>query len=190
MQTMERKTRRWSVEEYDQMADLGFFRDQRVELIDGEIIEMAPQKNNHVFCVTRVADALRMAFGPARWVRVQAPLDLHPDSQPEPDVAVVEGAPRPGSDHPRTALLVVEVRDTTLRYDRGEKASVYARHGIADYWVVNLEEGHLEIHRQPVPDDQQRFGARYASVNVVKKGQTVSPLAAAQASIQIADLLP
>ena len=186
----EPRTRRWTAPEYYRMADLGFFRGQNVELIDGEIIEMAPQRNAHVFCVTKVADALRQAFGPDHWVRVEAPLDLDPHFQPEPDVAVVEGPPHAGADHPKSALLVVEVSDTTLRFDRVEKSSLYARHGIAEYWIVNLVDELLEVHRGPAADVTQRYGASYAAVTVLKRGQTVSPSSRHEAVISVADLLP
>jgi Uma2 family endonuclease len=151
---------------------------------------MAPQRNAHVYSVTRVADLLRAAFGPDCWVRVQAPLGLSGLSEPEPDVAVVSGPPVNSPDHPTAALLVVEVSDTSLRYDRGEKASLYARAGIADYWIVNLEENQLEMHREPVPDDRARFGWRYQTVSILQKGQLASPLAKAEATVGVGEMLP
>src|SRR3954468_9558284 len=135
MSLAEPTTRKWNRDEYYQMADLGLFQDQRVELIEGEIVEMAPQKDNHAGSVSLVHRALSHAFGDGFWVRMQMPLTLNDQSEPEPDVSVVPGGERDymrGAGHPRGALLVVEVSDTTLSYDRERKASLYAAAGIED----------------------------------------------------------
>src|SRR5439155_3890171 len=110
------RRRRWTRDEYYRLAEIGFFRDQRVELVDGEIVQMPPQKNFHVIGIDLVHQALQKAFGPGHWVRIQAPLHLRPNSAPEPDLAVVRGSSRDyaATDHPTSALLVVEVSDTTL----------------------------------------------------------------------------
>src|SRR5438477_12092996 len=115
MQTVEPATRKWTREEYYRMGDLGFFQDQRVELIDGESIEMAPQNNPHAIAIGLVVDAVSAAFGKGFWIRSQMPLFLGPQSEPEPDVAIVPGSPRDyvGKDHPRTALLAIEVSEAT-----------------------------------------------------------------------------
>src|SRR5262245_10693045 len=119
------RRRRWTLEEYYRMAEIGLFRDQRVELVDGEILQMPPQKNFRVSGNDRVRQTLQGAFGPGHWVRIQAPLHLPPNSAPEPDLAVVPGLSRDYAtkDHPTSALLIVEVSDTTLTYDCGRKAS-------------------------------------------------------------------
>ena len=112
--------------------------------------------------------------------------------EPEPDVSVVQGTERDyiGTGHPTTAMLIVEVSDTTLRYDRGTKASLYAKHGIADYWIVNLEDGRVEVHRQPVADAKARFRMRYDNVTIHQKGEFVAPLAMPAARVAVSDLLP
>jgi Uma2 family endonuclease len=181
---------RFTRAQYYQMGDLGFFQGRRVELIEGEIVEVAPQKNPHFLSINLVAEALRKAFGDGYWVRVQGPLHLQNDSEPEPDVAVVAGPMKSYEDHPTSALLVVEVSDTTLRYDRGRKASLYARAGIADYWIVNLVENRLEIMRDPTEDATAPLGWRYSSPVVLKVGEQVSPLALPAEKIAISDLLP
>ena len=129
MPALKPRTRKWTRAEYYRMADLGMFRDQRVELIEGTIVQMPPQKNFHVIGIGLVEQRPRAAFGPRYWVRIQAPLHLGPRSAPEPDVAVVPGGSRDytRTGHPTTALLIVEVSETTLAYDRGRKASLYAR---------------------------------------------------------------
>jgi Uma2 family endonuclease len=183
-------TRRFTREEYHQMADMGFFQGQRVELIGGEIVEMAAQKDQHAFSVRLTAHALRPIFEPANTVMQQAPLRLPDSSEPEPDVAVAPGNVRQVSTHPVTALLIVEVADTTLAFDRGNKASLYARAGIADYWIVNLVDRRVEILRNPAPDPAAKFGWSYAAPTTHPPGESITPLAAPAASIPVADLLP
>src|SRR5207244_2898413 len=122
---------------------LGLFRpEERLELLDGEILErMSPQKPPHAEGILGVVDALGPAFGPGYHVRPQLPLILDDGSEPEPDVAVVVGTRRDyGAESPRVAhvRLVVEVADTTLRFDRGRKQRAYARAGILEYWILNL----------------------------------------------------
>jgi Uma2 family endonuclease len=119
-------------------------------------------------------------------------LDLSPHSVPDPDLAVVPGTPRSymTASNPTTALLIVEVSESTLPYDRRAKASLYAAAGIADYWIVNLVQRQLEVHRDPVADTAQPYGFRYASRSILDPADVVAPLAAPQARITVADLLP
>jgi Uma2 family endonuclease len=127
MPVTEPRTFHWTREEYHRLADQGYFQDRRVELIEGEIIEMPVLKPPHVMAMILTADVLGAAFGRGFHVRTQAPLNLGEASEPEPDLAVVPGGPRDYPEHPTTALLVVEVSETTLAIDRGRKASLYAR---------------------------------------------------------------
>jgi Uma2 family endonuclease len=183
--------RRWSLAEYYQMSDAGWFDDQRVMLLDGEVLVMAIPKSTHVGAVRRAELALAKAFGPAFWARTQTPLEADPFTDAEPDVAVVPGSFEDYEDHhPTTALLVVEVSDATLSIDRNRKARLYARAGIQDYWIVNLVDRQVEVHRQPVEDDTQVYRHRYAQKIIARPGETVSPLAAPDAQIAVADLLP
>ena len=94
-----------------------------------------------------------------------------------------------GEAHPSSALLIVEVSDTTLIYDRGRKASLYAMRGVADYWIVNVNDDQLEIHRDPGADRTQPFGYGYASLTVHHRGDVVTPQAAPHLSFSVADLL-
>ena len=181
---------RWTADQYYRLADLGFFRNRRVELIEGDVIEMSAVNPPHSIGVDLLGDALRAAFGPGHRVRIQQPIDVGRRTQPEPDAAVVVGQARDFVDHPRNALLVVEVSDTTLRYDRRVKAHLFAQAGILDYWIVNLIDRQLEIHRNPEPDPTRKGRFHYASVTIVPATGTVSPLAAPGAVIAIADLLP
>jgi Uma2 family endonuclease len=184
--------KRWTRGDYDKMIEAGIFAPgERVELIDGEIIAMSPQNSGHATAVSLSAEALRAAFGPGVYIRVQMPLALDPYSEPEPDVAVVPGSPRDYREaHPTTALLVLEVADSTVAYDREQKGGLYARAGIADYWLLNLNERRLEIHRDPGPMLQARYGWGYRTVQRCTADDMVAPLAAPHAHIAIADLLP
>jgi len=184
--------KRCSRADYDKMMEAGIFAPgERVELIDGEIVEMSPQHSAHSTAASLSAEALCTAFGAGFDVRTRMPLALDRYSEPEPDVAVVPGSPRDYRDaHPTTALLVVEVADSTEAYDRDQKGSLYARAGVADYWLLNLRERRLEAYREPVPMPQARYGWGYRSGQRLSPADAVSPLAAPQARIAVADLLP
>jgi Uma2 family endonuclease len=187
------RPRLFTKDEFWKLHYLGWFNDQRVELIGGEIVEMAAQSNLHQIAITFVVDALEAAFGTNFWVRNQGTLDLSPISVPDPDVAVVPGSVhsyRGQRDNPTTALLIVEVSETTLWEDRARKGSMYAAAGIQDYWILNLQHSSLEVRRDPQPDATQEFGHGYASLTTLRAGDTVSPLALPSAAIRIDDLLP
>lgn len=189
MSVAEPTTRRWTRDEYHKVAALGVFADERVELIGGQIVTQSPQGSEHVAATDRVAEKLRDIFGAGFWVRMQFPLDLGQLSEPEPDIAVVRGRREDYTDHPTTALLIVEVSDTTLAYDCGAKASLYAAAGIDEYWIVNLNDRQLEVFREPVADPAMTFGHKYNSRTILKSGDTVSPLAAPRASLHVNELL-
>ena len=191
MQSVMTRTRRWTYDEYFRLADLGFFRRQRVELVGGRIVQMAPQRDVHSALIGLARDAAAGAFGTGVWVRAQLPLHLGKWSGPEPDISVVPGGPRDyiGTGHPKSALLIIEVSDTTLRFDRRVKAGLYAKYGIRDYWIVNLPARQIEVHRDPMVDPMHPFGHRYASVVSIGPGGSVRPLAAAL-PVRVDDLLP
>ena len=186
------KTRRWTRAEYDRLIECGVFgEDEHLELLDGLLVVREPQGSGHSAAIVALQDALRAAFGPGFHVRPQLPVALDDASEPEPDAVVVRGKPwdyRAG--HPAAPLLVVEVAVSSLAVDRQFKRSLYARAGLADYWVVNLREEVLEVYRQPVRWPSSRHGWKYRSVRLVRRGATIAPLAAPQARIAIADLLP
>jgi Uma2 family endonuclease len=179
-------------EEYIRLSDEGYFQDRRVQLIGGEIVEMPAQKNKHALGITLVGDALKLVFGPNFWVRCQASLDLGPLSVPDPDLAVIAGAPRSHNPTaiPTTALLVGEISETTLAFDQTRKASLYAAAGIQDYWVLNLIDDQLEVYRNPQPDPTQAFGSSFANVVILGSADYVTPLALPSARIPVVDLLP
>ncbi len=174
------------------MAEAGIFAPgERVELIEGEIVVKDPQTPPHATAVVLAQEALRALCGPGFDARAQLPLSLGPDSEPEPDAAVVRGTARDYVDgHPTTANLVVEVADTTLEFDRGRKAAMYARAGIPEYWIVNLPDRVLDVFRDPgpLPDGPAERG--YRSVRRVGPPDSVAPLASPAAHVRVADLLP
>jgi len=182
------QTKHWTRQEYDRLADAGILApDERVELLEGEIVTMTPQHGPHAASIGLAEAALRTAFGPAHWIRIQLPLIVDPE--PEPDLAVVPGSPRDyANEHPRTALLVVEIADSTLERDRAYKSPIYARAGIPEYWIVNLPERCLEVYRDPVTLPGRP--ARYQSSRTLARTETVSPLSKPDASVSVADLLP
>ncbi len=189
--TSERKAWRFTKEQYYKIAELGWFDGKHVELIDGEIIEMSPMGTLHATAVAIAARRLEAAFGKGYYARWQQPFDVGELTEPEPDVAIVVGNERDYMHaHPTTAALIVEVAETSLAYDRTDKASLYAKAGIQEYWIVNLADNQLEVHRHPAPMDDQPFGFGYTSVTVLRTGDTVSPLAVPNATIPVTELLP
>lgn len=185
MHAIDVQTRRFTRDEYYQLADLGWFAGQRVILLDGEIVQMPAHGHQHFVALNRIDKLLQHVFGPRYWVRAQGPLDLG-DSQPEPDIAVVAGPLESHRAHPTTALLVVEIADSSLRADR-QLAGLYASAGVADYWIVNLQQKQLEVHRQPIPDATADFGHTYAERRVLTPGQVVEPLELPGRPLRIAD---
>ncbi len=184
--------RLWTRSEYERMTELGVIGpEERLELIEGNIVVKMTQNSPHATAISLILEALRNPFSAGYVIRVQLPLDLGPVSQPEPDIAVVAGSIRDFTGgHPGTALLVVEVSDTTLATDRTLKAGLYAQAGIGEYWIVNLADRTLEVHRQPAPMSERPLGHYYRSVVQYTSEESVSPLAAPDHAVAVADLLP
>jgi Uma2 family endonuclease len=183
--------RRWTRAEYDRLVELGAFEDEPIELIGGHLVVAEPKGAYHCAAVSAAEYALRAVLPPGWIVRTQAPLALDGESEPEPDLAVVEGRPADYREaHPSRPALAVEMADSSLAYDRTRKGSLYARAGIADYWLVNLVDRVLEVYRDPGPDAATPYGWRYRSVSVVAPPAVVSPLAFPSSLVSVTDLLP
>jgi Uma2 family endonuclease len=178
---------RFSREQYYQLGKLGYFEGKRVERIRGEIVEMSPIGWNHVISTRLIADLLRVVFHGLAWVNESGPIPTE-DSDPQPDVMVVVGTVRDYTDHPTTALLIVEVADATLDRDLTVKAELYATANIPDYWVLDLNSRQLHVFRDPaaIPDGGQAYRSHTILVDTV----TVSPLAMPTAAIRISEILP
>lgn len=179
---------KWTRERFEAALDAGVLADWRVEYIEGELIEIPAQKDPHAWSVANLDDWTRSAFGRGFHFRCQLPLRVEDTSEPEPDIAVIEGPLRRGQGHPTTAALVIEVSHETVRFDR-RNARLYARANVPEYWLLNIPQRQLELHRQPLagaaPD-----GPWYAEMRVLGEGDSVSPLAVPEATVTVRDLLP
>jgi Uma2 family endonuclease len=182
--------RRWSREEYGQLLHLGFLNGAPVELLGGQLVVAEPEGTRHATAIGVVGAVLNAAL-PRGWVvRMQAPIALDEESEPEPDIAVVAGAHVDyRSTHPRTAALVVEVAETSLGLDRTLKAGLYARAGVGDYWIVNLVDRAVEVHREPAPDASAPCGWHYRSLDRVVPPAAVALAALPSVRIAVAHLL-
>ena len=178
--------------EYDALIDQGVLdTEDRVELLGGRLMVAEPKGADHYTATRRIARALEMAFGAGWDVRVEGPIALDDDSEPEPDVAVVRGTLDDYRDaHPSRPVLTVEVARSSLASDRSIKGSLYARAGLAEYWVLDLARSVLEVYRDPVAHPAAPFGWRYASREDIDASGHVTPQAAPGTRIPIARLLP
>ena len=170
--------KRFSIAEYHRLEELGFFApDERVELIRGELIKMAAKGRLHSVCNSTLFGELYTLLGKLAIVRGQEPIILSADSEPEPDVAIARNrSDNYLSSHPEPAdiLLVIEVSDSTLKYDRNTKLSLYAEAGISNYWIFNLVDIQLEMHSEPYQKIQGDFGYQLQRV-VLPNGVVVIP---------------
>jgi Uma2 family endonuclease len=177
---------RMSVERYLGLVEAGVLGpDDRVELLEGVIVAMAPQNPAHATGVARADDVLRAAIGKRAHIRPQLSLVLR-RSVPEPDLAVVSGSVDDYERaHPTTALLVIEVADSSLKQDRLSKAAIYAAAGIPEYWIVNLRDEVVEVMRDPDPAQ-----ARYRAAHGAARGERLELVALPGAALDAAELLP
>lgn len=183
--------RRWSRKDYYALDEAAVLLDESLELIDGRLIVAEPKGAYHVTGVGMVVRALNAVLPPGWHVRVQDPIALDDESEPEPDVALVVGAVEDYvAEHPRRPALVIEVAETSLEFDRRRKGSLYARGGIADYWIVNLVDRVVEVYRNPEPDASAVYGWRYGTVERCTAPAVVAPLALADVRLPVASLLP
>jgi Uma2 family endonuclease len=164
------------------LGDLGELEGRRAMLIDGVIMEQGPMSPPHAVTLGLVDEGIRAAFGSRWWLRNQMPLILGQDTDPEPDLAVVPGRPRDYNGHPTTADLVVEVADSSLGFDTNDKKLLYARAGIREYWVVDINGRSLLVYRDPQ-------GGDYTTQRTLGPADTLSPLVAPGAVVRVADLL-
>jgi Uma2 family endonuclease len=163
---------RFTREEYYRMGEAGLFLDKRVELLDGEIITMPPQNPPHAGGLTRIPSVLMRLLGTAVAIRIQLPIVLDDWSEPEPDIAICQPDPDDYMfAHPRAdqVLLLIEVADSSLPYDRGRKIPAYARSGIPECWIINLVDRKIEMFSDPDPAAQ-----RYRTERSAVAGDTLS----------------
>jgi Uma2 family endonuclease len=166
--------------EYEQLAALGCFEGERVELIEGLLVSMSPQSPRHTFAIRRLTHILVRAVGERADVQVQGPLVVSDVSEPEPDVALVTRGLR--SEHATRAFLVIEVADSSLRRDREIKARLYASIGVPEYWIVNLTDGTIEVSTEP-------SSAGYGRVTSHGRGDTLRLVAFPDITVAVDDIL-
>lgn len=159
---------RFTRDEYYRMGEAGLFVDKRVELLDGEIITLPPQNPSHAGALTRAPAVLMSLLGASFSVRIQLPIILDDWSEPEPDIAVCQPDPddymfaHPSADQ---VLLLIEVAESSLSYDRGRKTAAYARSGILEYWIINLVDKRIEVFSNPDPAAQCYHSERHATAS-------------------------
>ena len=143
----------FTVAEFERMGEAGVFtKDARLELIEGEIIEISPIGSRHAACVSFLNRFLNRTVGDIALVNIQNPIRLNDFSGPEPDIALLrlrDDFYRDAHPTPADVLLIIEVADTTLAYDRQVKAPLYAKAGVAEVWIINLTEEQIEIYADP-----------------------------------------
>jgi len=165
------QTRRFTVSEYHRMAEAGILgEDDRVELIDGQIYVMSPIGSQHAACVNHLSRLFILGVHDQAVVHIQNPILLTPNSEPEPDVALL--APRDdayAARHPRPdeVMLIVEVSGSSLAFDQTTKLPLYAQSGIPEVWIVALQEDQLHIHREP-------SASGYAEHAIRERGDTLT----------------
>ena len=172
-----------TVDHYHKMAEAGILTTlDRVELIEGELIDMAPIGSQHATRVDYLTRLLVKQVSDDHWVRVQNPVHLGKHSEPEPDIAIVRNR-RYSKAHPtpKDVLLLIEVADTTVQYDRDIKIPLYARHHIPEVWLLDLPRGRLEIHLQPGKQG-------YRQILLPDLDETISPSLVPEVSVWIAEL--
>jgi Uma2 family endonuclease len=179
--------RRLTVGDYHRMAEAGIFSaDERVELLDGNLISMAAKGTAHSSATTRTRKVVEAALGGRVLVRVQDPVQLDDYSEPEPDIAIVALEPLEYADHhpkPSEIFLLIEVADTSLAFDLGAKALAYARSGIPEYWVLDVQFRKLYVLRSPMIEG-------YQSKVVLTEAMQIVPLAFPEYILEIREMLP
>lgn len=154
------KVRLWTVDEYHRMIETGILAEgDRVELLEGQIVEMNPQLPPHAATTQRAFRYLDRLLDEVAYVRMQLPITLKPKSEPEPDIAVVRIDPNEyGNCHPTPAdiFLIIEVADSTLLNDRQQKALIYAKAGILDYWILDVNARQVYVFREPTQAGYQQ----------------------------------
>ena len=179
--------RRITVVDFHRMVDAGVFDpDERVELLEGVLIAMPPPGEPHSWSIQELNRIITRALPDSYRARPQLPVTLGIYSEPQPDLAVItveQGARR--TEHPEAALLVIEVSVSSLRYDRNAKAAVYARAGIPEYWIVDVEGRGVEVRRDPDP-----AAARWRSITRLGPGDVLESVAVPLPPIRVVDILP
>lgn len=183
---------KWTRAEVRRMSEAGLFpNDERYELLFGELVKKMGMKRPHAGVLLLLDALLRAIFGNGWVLRVQLPFIADDESEPEPDMAVIEGSVSDAfAEHPRQAALIVEVSDSTLAFDLGAKAALYAQSGVEDYWVIAINHRLVYVHRTPVISPALPGGAGYQTTIRLTENDQITPLSAPQNPFSVADILP
>jgi Uma2 family endonuclease len=185
------KPYRFTIEAYRKLGVTGLFHDMKTMLIDGEVLTMTLPKPPHDTALNLVYEFLRTAFPSGHYVRNQQGFDIGTDNDPGPDLAVVVGSIRDYSQRtPTTAVMIVEISDSTLFFDTTTKAELYATAGVPEYWVVDLENRKLHVFLDPVALPAGLGATAYHTRKMFEPSDSIAPIAAPAASVRVADLLP
>ncbi len=179
-------THRFSVADYHRMGEAGILdEDDRVELLEGQVVEMAPIGPGHADRVDRLIELFVLSFSEVAFVRSQNPILLDPYSEPQPDLALVRRRPGGYAAHhptPEDVLLLVEVSEGSAPSDRRRKVPLYARHGIPEVWLVSLPEQTVTLYRDPAP-------AGYRAEQVLGRGDRIAPLSFPDRELDVSSIL-
>jgi Uma2 family endonuclease len=168
--------------EYDRLVEEGFFgEDEKIELLEGVIVQMTPQGIGHAAAIERLTHLFVLALVPRARVRVQLPYAASEISEPEPDLAIVPPG-EPEDSHPDRALLLVEVADSSLAKDRRVKTRIYAAAGVPEYWVVDVTGRTIEVRADPGPD-------AYRQIRIAGPGEAIRLRAFPDVEVAVSDIL-
>ena len=186
MSVLHAPTYQWTVDEFEKLGEAGVFHeDDRVELLNGEIIIMSPIGFRHSKAVTRLASFFGRRSAGRFDVSPQNPFNLDERSQPQPDICLLDLRADKLQSHPSPDLifLVIEVSDSSVRYDREDKRPAYARQGVREFWLLNLEDNVLEVYREPA-------GETFSVERIVRPEETIAPLAFPDLEAKAGDFIP
>ena len=175
---------KWTIEEYHRMIEAGLLDNRRVELLRGEIVEMSPEGEAHAYFSSEAEEYLRRLLGDLATIRSGKPITLPNDSEPEPDIAIVQRLGREYLSHhpyPDNIFWLIEYANSSLDKDLNTKTQIYAEVGIAEYWVANIKKRQLIVFREPQDGD-------YASKSTLRDG-TVNPLAFPDITIAVNSII-
>lgn len=183
---IETTRKRFTVDDYHRMAETGILSENdRTELIEGEIIQMSPIGDPHFNAVNRATMIFARGIGDRVVVSVQNPAVMDRHNEPQPDVVLIrprEGFYGSGKPDPEDVVLLIEISDTSLRFDQEVKLPVYARNGVREVWIVDLQDEVIRVHREPK-------GKAYTSIEIKQRNEQVSPQAFPDFSVNVSDLI-
>ena len=187
------RLRRFSLDEYQQLIELAFFdEDERIELLDGLLVEMSPINPRHAVCVDKLSGLINHLLYKKAWIRVQAPITLEGrSSQPQPDLVVALLQPEMYEERHVKAeetLLLIEVADSSLSTDQGDKLKLYASGGISEYWIINLVDNQLEVYQEPYLSATGE--GNYKVKRTYTRDETVSLQAFPDCQLDLSEVLP